>query len=104
MKPINEPFTLTPRTEESVLRYRSALLDRPEPITFEGFELVRADFARELERENADLKAMLGELTGGTRVILPKTKDHAAAMYRVAYVALEQFNLNPAGCPAEKEG
>ena len=36
-------------------------------------------------------KAVLTELEQGSRVILPKTKEHARVMLRAAFLALEEF-------------
>jgi cell division septum initiation protein DivIVA len=51
----------TPRTDAQILRYRASTLCPSEEARFEGAQVVTADFARDLERENAELRAELAE-------------------------------------------
>jgi hypothetical protein len=52
-------MSTTPRTDAQILRYRASTLCPSEEVRFEGSQVVTADFARELECENARLREAL---------------------------------------------
>ena len=53
----------TPRTDAQILRNRASTLCPSEEVRFEGSQVVPADFARDLELENKDLREVLTKLT-----------------------------------------
>ena len=55
-------MSTTPRTDAQILRYRASTLCPSEEVRFEGSQVVPADFARELECENARLREALDRI------------------------------------------
>ncbi len=56
-------MSTTPRTNAQILRYRASTMCPSEEARFEGAQVVPADFARDLELENNDLREVLNKLT-----------------------------------------